>query len=232
MYSATVHALADATAAPVPASGNSPVPIDWLGRPLACDKFLPSNVWRPNGDRATLISVHITAQGELRHAVLFKSSGDGNLDAAALACVPTLHLSVTQNGAPADIVWVVGVYWHTNWSNFRVPILVPAPSPDISYHAPNLARVEYYCWYMDLKSVPKIDAATALKFHIDEHGAVTDVQIAKSSGDARLDAHTADCVAHWHFCPAEQNGHPVQIDWGSEFDWKRVRGAIIPQIDD
>lgn len=105
MYSATVHALADATAAPVPASGNSPVPVDWLGWPLACDKFLPSNVWRPNGDRATLISVHITAQGELRHAVLFKSSGDGNLDAAALACVPTLHLSVTQNGAPADIVW-------------------------------------------------------------------------------------------------------------------------------
>lgn len=204
----SLRAAADPSATPSSTSDPQPiavadqVPRDQSGRPLACDRFLPAGAFRPADDRGTLVSVRVTAEGNLRDATLFKSSGDDILDRAALSCAPAFHVHVTQNGKPVEVVWIVGVYWHASWSTFRVPMQMGWGQCGAAAYGVAVARQ-----YPNAK----------LSYRIDAHGTVSGVSLDASSGNEALDRTAVECASSWVYFPAEQSGRAVAIEWHADF---------------
>ncbi|HTW34550.1 MAG TPA: TonB family protein [Rhizomicrobium sp.] len=204
----SLRAAADPSATPSSTSDPQPiavadqVPRDQFGRPLACDRFLPAGAFRPADDRGTLVSVRVTADGNLRDATLFRSSGDEVLDRAAVACAPAFRLHVAQNGKPAEVTWIVGVYWHASWSTFRVPMQMDWDQCRSSAHVVAVARR-----YPNAK----------LSYRVDANGTVSSVSLDASSGNDALDRMAIACASTWVYFPAEQSGHAVAVEWHADF---------------
>jgi TonB family protein len=196
------------SSAPQPMASDERVPFDQFGHPLACDRFLPPGIWRPSDNRGTLVSVRVTADGNLHDAALYRSSGDDNLDKAALSCAPTFHIHVTQNGKPAEFVWIVAVYWHTSWSSIGVPKRVEpgACSPGVYW-----------------VTTASVHDRARFSFRIEPDGTVGDVSLTTSSGSDTLDAIAVRCVSRWLFFPAEQDHHPIAVDWNGWVQFGRSR---------
>lgn len=123
-----------------------------------------------------------------------------------MACAPTFHIHVTQNGKPADVVWILAVYWHASWSSMGVPMRADpsACSPDV-----------YWITTANMHDRAK------LAFQIGMDGAVSNVSLVTSSGSDTLDAIAVKCVSRWLYFPAEQDHHPVAIDWSSGLQFGR-----------
>lgn len=88
--------------------------------PRRCDGFLPPGVtYTPGWVHSTLISYRLTATGDIRDVALYRSSGNNDLDKAALACIGNRHTEpVMVAGTPADISWIGGVSWASRWHQF------------------------------------------------------------------------------------------------------------------
>lgn len=184
-------------------------PADSRGMPVACNRFLPADTDRPNLYHRVLFSVHVTAAGELRDPVMIESSYHDDLDQASLNCIPSLYFPVTREGKPAEVDWVIGIYWFGPWS---------------TVHPPSRFKFENYCDFRTFaRTRTYTEGTTILSFHVGTDGDVKDVVVDQSSGSAGLDQHAADCVSGWHYFPAQQNGQPVEIDWHYQFMWLNVR---------
>ena len=60
---------------------------------------------------------------------------------------------------------------------------------------------------------------TMLAFHITADGSVTNITVANSSGSERLDNAAISCAANWHYKPAIEAGHPVEVPWKAQVVW-------------
>jgi TonB family protein len=65
-----------------------------------------------------------------------------------------------------------------------------------------------------------VEGTALLSFNIDPHGNVSNVSVARSSGNRDLDDVSIACVLQWHYRPAMQNGAPVQIPWQAAVKWE------------
>jgi len=65
-----------------------------------------------------------------------------------------------------------------------------------------------------------IEGKTTLAFTVTGQGTVSDVSVAKSSGNADLDNAAAACVAQWRYKPATQDAKPVAVPWQATVEWK------------
>src|SRR5215469_9599879 len=172
-----------------------------------CDAFTPQNIGYSPGLGPTLVSVRITADGEMRDPTLFQSSGDGARDKAALACANGYHIGyVSVGGRPADVRWVLANNLTARGSSFG-----PAHPPGAENRAcksgfrPN--------------RIP--NSATTVSYRIATDGTVRDATVTESSGVPVFDSSVVDCVSAWRFFPVTQNGQPVeasqrlQVNWGN-----------------
>lgn len=50
-----------------------------------------------------------------------------------------------------------------------------------------------------------------VRVHVDTHGEVANLDVIKSSGDPRLDAHVIEAMRRWQFAPWMENGRPVPV---------------------
>jgi protein TonB len=64
-----------------------------------------------------------------------------------------------------------------------------------------------------------IQGNTILDFVVTEKGAVADVRVTKSSGNADLDDAAASCVSQWVYKPATQDGKPFAEPWRATVQW-------------
>jgi TonB family protein len=72
------------------------------------------------------------------------------------------------------------------------------------------------------------DGRTTLRFNVMPTGYVSDIQIAKSSGNTELDNLAIDCVSHWKYKPATVDGRPIQKAWEAAVVWHILpRGTVI-----
>jgi periplasmic protein TonB len=55
------------------------------------------------------------------------------------------------------------------------------------------------------------EGTTILSFVVTVAGAVQDIKVVTSSGNAALDDASIKCVLPWQFQPAQQNGKPVAV---------------------
>jgi TonB family protein len=167
-----------------------------------CDAFTPHDV---KTDAATFVSVRITAEGEMRDPTLFRSSGNDDLDKAALACADGYHVGyVSVEGKPAEVTWVLAHSWAARGAGFG-----PAQPPG-SRNEP--CKSSYHP-----DRIPK--PSTTVSYRIATDGTVKDATVVQSSGVPVFDSAAVNCVASWRFFPATQNGQPVEVGQALEVNW-------------
>ena len=123
--------------------------------------------------------------------------------------MPTLHLHVTQNGKPIEVVWIVGVYWHASWSVFKVPSRNDANENQCSTGA---------FWEVGRGT----RGTLKLSYHVGVDGRMRDVSVDQSTGNDALDQKAIACMSEILYFPAEQNGHAVVIDRHAELAWAKA----------
>ncbi len=76
-------------------------------------------------------------------------------------------------------------------------------------------------WYPPLAIRLNQEGTTTLAFHITTDGSISDVTVAESSGYNSLDEAAVHCAsASWHYKPAMQEGHPVEVPWKAIVKWQ------------
>lgn len=170
-----------------------------------CNAFTPQNIGYSGEHGPTLVSVRITADGEMQDPTLFQSSGDSGLDNAALTCANGFHIGyLSVAGKPAEVRWVLARNWTADGSNFG-----PAHPPGTQNRpCKSSSRPE---------RIP--NAATTVSYRIATDGTVTNANVAQSSGVSAYDSAVVRCVSSWRFYPVTQNGHPVEADQNLQVNW-------------
>ncbi len=173
----------------------------------ACGGFLqPGLTVKPSG--MTLFWYRLMPDGDVRDASLFRSSGNGDLDKAALTCANSSHRPPEiVAGKPAEILWVGDVDWSSAHPVFGEPTPNGKPNQCSFFYPPNAIRHHQ-------------QGITVVGFRIAAEGIVKDAIIAQSSGSSSLDRASLDCVESHRYFPANQNEQPVEIDRATRFIWR------------
>ena len=157
---------------------------------------------------ASLLSVTGTRTGDLIGVRIVQSSGNPDLDRAAIACVADWHFDPDSKlGAlyvgtrRVQIGWSIGDDDRTAVGR-RIAI---AHSCVNDYPAAAMAA--------------RAEGVTVVRFTVTEEGRVIDPAVDRSSGNAILDKAALACVAHWHYRPAIKDGEPVAVPWQAEVRW-------------
>jgi TonB family protein len=202
------------TTAPAPLSNKS------SGRSNTCDSYLPSAFVFPHAAATTLVSYHIDLAGNLSAASLYRSSGNSDLDKAAIACAFAQHqAAIIAAGKPIEVDWIGGVFWGAgvHWFGY------PSPTGE-----PNLCN---YGSYPPLAVRLNQEGNTVVSFQIVTDGTVEHLAMTKSSGYPVLDQASLDCVAAYRYFPAKQNGQPVAIDREMNINWRLGHAPLGPVVE-
>ena len=142
-----------------------------------------------------------------------RSSGDADLDRAAVACVSNSR----ANTASRWFASIVGS--HREIVRWTIPVAVPGvpPTPPYGQYLP----IPHSCegWYPPAEIKAKVEGKTTVGFQITVDGDVRDPVIRNSSGNANLDNAAIECVKSWHYLPARQDGKPVEALWETQIVW-------------
>ena len=179
--------------------------------PSSCDQFLPAGTTHPQTNRVTILSYRLPLTGEFEDISVFRSSGDSNLDQAAVRCAQTIHAPPFKvAGVPTEISWVTGYFWSIPPRRSAFLDVSPAGSGNIC-DAPIYPPI----------AVRKHQEGTVIvAYHVGTDGSVKDIQVARSSGFPWLDGAAVTCAEFFHYFPATQNGRPVEIDKILRFVWE------------
>jgi TonB family protein len=158
---------------------------------------------------ATVLSVHIMRDGRVKNSRLVESSGAASLDAAAIRCIGAVQLTPkTKNGQPVEVDWDMEVVW-----------------PRGNIESANVEGSPEICNPFDASHVmPKSEGETLVSFVIEPDGSVGETSVVESSGNTALDSAAADCVSHFRYRPALEDGKPVAIDGSFVANWRRGGG--------
>ena len=162
------------------------------------------------------ISYRGTDDGRLVDVRILQSSGNVELDNAALRCVA--HWQFDPKGPVAE-------FHHGQQRlsiNWRIPATVPGKTPErpVGYDSgiPHVCMMDY-----PLQAVrDHISGVVRVAFLIKANGKVDDVKVEGSSGNDLLDRAALRCVKYWRYRPAVDNGKAVDVPWKADIVW-RVR---------
>ena len=178
------------------------MPTSPAGHVKNCNAFNPGTRERA----ATVLAVNIASTGDVTDASIKTSSGNHDLDAAALACASHMYFSgLTADGRPVDLTWSVAIAWGTDGT--------------ASYFVPKVVEDERSCAYPQVAQEENISGSVTLVLHIGADGKVQSTAIVKSSGEQILDTASRRCAASWTFPPALNDGHPTAIEWSQQLNW-------------
>ena len=83
-----------------------------LGRPHACADLYPRAAIDARAEGITTLTFIVTTEGSTRDIKVFASSGNADLDAAAVACAGRWRYQPqTENGVPEEARWEASVEW-------------------------------------------------------------------------------------------------------------------------
>jgi TonB family protein len=171
----------------------------------ACDKWYPDAQSKVGTAGVSLLRVHLMPDGTIKDSSVIQSSGNAELDKAAVACLAAVRLDPPEReGKPIEVDWERAVIWRAHdHSSIVLPRRVgkgPSCNSRI-YHTQGTVK-------------------TGITFKIGTEGIPENVTVVESSGNADLDRIGAECIVpSWRFPIASQEGQPVEVDWGDELSW-------------
>jgi TonB family protein len=182
-----------------------------IGRPHICtvaDYYTPE-LRRSGAVGRVWMLFDVGADGAVHDPVVQMSSGNTELDAAAIRCVLSFrYVPATRHGVAVDVNWAAGVAFALNGELGPSGTSVPpktGPGNTCAEHRSTTG------------APPPRDAV--FYFTVSEDGSVKNVMLRQSSGDATYDDYAAACVSHWTFTPAQQYGAPVAAGSVARLSW-------------
>jgi hypothetical protein len=173
----------------------------------ACDTWIPQSVRGRLSNVATVLKVHIDADGLMHAGDVVRSSGKPDLDDAARICVDhTKRQPARQYGKPVAIDWFVDVKW---WE--------PDPRPT----AAELEDPDCHSFLKEPYPFP-FSGLTSLLFLVEPDGTVRQPTVDGRSGDAAYDAAAIACIAVRRYLSPTIDGRPVEIEWRGGIDWQML----------
>jgi len=177
----------------------------------SCDKSLPTGRTISPDTKPTLFWYRLTPDGTIHDTSLYRSSGDSDLDKAALACADGEHIRPQLvTGTPAEIVWVGGINWPSAAHLFFVPAPdgTPAANCRLSYPSSAISRNQ--------------QGVADIGYRVGTDGIPKDATVVRSSDSSSLDAAALGCVQSFRFLPAYHNKQLVEIDRLARIAWQIV----------
>jgi TonB family protein len=175
-----------------------------IGKPHACgQEYYPLSAIKSFSSGTTVVAFVIDTNGVPQNVTVDRTSGNADLDAAAVECASTWRYSpARQDGKPVSLSWKAQVVW-------KMPtVYVPVEFNPAAHRCPVM-----------FERKPRGPEEADLVFWIDQSGHVTEPRIATSSGDPDLDADLVKCVSGWTYGPAKIDYQPVGVTWGVGFRW-------------
>jgi TonB family protein len=172
-----------------------------IGRPHVCNSYYPPAAVRAGAEGTVLLGFIVTAKGGVSDIKILTSSGNKDLDDAAVNCASHwLYKPATKDAVPVDTPWKANVVW-----KFALP---PAVQTALS------------CLYHREQLVPPPNLGqTVVNFRVMQDGSVTDAKVAQSSGDRFFDAMGMGCAQARHFdmsaltLPGDGLPGHLEMDW-------------------
>jgi TonB family protein len=149
------------------------------GAPHACTDY-PVPALQAAAEGSTTVAFKVTTAGTVEGGSVKTSSGNADLDNAAVACTKSWQYKpAMSNGAPVEVPWQVAVKWQIR----------PTPPFD------TISDVAYRCVQMTdagRDEMSKAKLHTVVRVHFQK-GEIAGVAVVGSSGDTALDRRVADC---------------------------------------
>jgi TonB family protein len=152
-----------------------------IGAPHVCAEIqYPVSALQTGTEGRTLMQFTITSDGHVADISLRTSSGNADLDAAAMTCARDwLYQPAMQDATPVAVPWVAEVLWR---------IGVEEPYSALPGAARDCLRADSVSW--DEMKAAQLRPVVRVHF---ANGVMTDVVVAGSSGDTDLDSRTLAC---------------------------------------
>lgn len=164
-----------------------------------CTHFYPAEAAKVGAQGVTVVSVHATSDGIVQGLRVAETSGNADLDKAALVCMTGAHVSpIKSGGVPIDADTQVQVVWQRSYFG-SAPGMIGRGGCSSWLYPPVAVRQRH-------------EGVTTMSFTIAENGTVKNVTVSKSSGYDELDQAAIACVSQWQYRPVTQNGKPVAVD--------------------
>ena len=154
----------------------------------------------------TLVGFKPNADGTFGDVKVRHSSGNADLDAAAVACVSAWRYDPKND---RDIAWISYKGTFINWGVF-----------DGAPEGERIGRPHNCDWAYPKEAASQgLSGTTTLRFVISDEGRVRDAQVVKSSGSSLLDNAALTCVVPWHYLPAVKGNKKVAVPWEVQIPW-------------
>lgn len=169
----------------------------------------PNSVLEAKAEGTTLIGFLPMTDGTLRNVTVRHSSGNPDLDQAAVTCVSGWRFDPKND---KDRLWVSSKGAYIYWNQSNEPGGKPAGTRRGRPHNCDWA-------YPAEAREQKLTGTTALRFVITDDGHVRDAKLVTSSGSSKLDDAALSCARRWRYLPAVKNNENVEARWYVEIPW-------------
>jgi TonB family protein len=186
----------------------------------------PDAARKVNASGTTELSFKIEPDGSVKDVAVTNSSGNADLDWAAVTCVSGWRYKpAIKDGSPAESPWTSKVTWMA--PHPATPAATPAVV-GLQKQPPTVAEdIASVCAHRrpSTAALPPPDqpGITSVSYRVMPDGRITDVKLARSSGESALDDILVRCVTgaeHFDvsiftFPPEGIMGH-IDVDWRRE----------------
>jgi TonB family protein len=172
-----------------------------IGRAHTCASYYPPTALKVRAQGTDLMEFTVTASGSVKDVKVAKSSGNKELDDAAVTCVSHwLYKPATKDSTPTEVLWKANVVW-----NIALP--------------PAVQTALGCLYHRESTSTPQSLGQTAVSFRVSQEGAVSNVRITQSSGSTIWDDIGISCTQARHYnvsiftVPDEGLSAHLEMDW-------------------
>jgi TonB family protein len=185
------------------------------GLPHVCTDNYPAAAIKANAEGVTTVAFTITSEGNVTNVKVTQSSGNVDLDAAAIQCASGWrYVPATHGSKPVGLDWKASIQWALTPSGNETP-----PSPLQAHVCRNYPHGAIWDGAQGVATV---------SFRIATDGTVKEPAIAKSAGDNDLDKAALACVTAWRYKPATRDGAAVDWPWQANVEWSIDRPVASP----
>lgn len=202
--------VAPAFAEEVPPASNGDLP------DTACPYPDPALLIQAQG--TTTISFVGTAKGNLTALKVVSSSGNDDLDKAAVNCISHWHFDPKTPLGKMQI------------GSHRIAMAWQLLTEPGTQTAGRRTGIPHNClsFYPSEAQAIRAIGTTTVRFTITEDGAVKSPNVQVSSGNAALDQAALACVLQWRYRPAIKNGKPAAVPWRAKVNWTPAVTMAVP----
>lgn len=199
-----------------PASRPSVPPSTNIGRAFSSDCPYPESARQAGIQGMTGVTYGIGNDHIIRDVTLDATSGNADLDNAAVDCVGKWQISPSTRD-PDQFVGPhrVTISWYFPAATAGTPA-----EPPIGRRYGRSHNCFYF--YPTAEAASGIEGTTTLHFTVTADGAVRDVTVLNTSGNANLDNAATRCAGYWRYKPAVENGKAIAVPWKANVVWKLV----------